>query len=457
MDYNEYFHLGGTLKMEAADPGVSIKDLTGPQKSKRVHGYSWLKEMFGASYNPDKLTYRDYNKMLHDPQIKAAERLHVYTLLKAKFTITPASEDADDVAIADFVRDVIENMKTPFRQVRKDLYTALPYGFAVSECNYLFKEVEGASRIVWDSIRSIPISTLWYNCFDYDDYGDVNQVIQRVDGETNPVPGEKCIIFAFDERFGNKYGRSILRACYDDHFMKHQILLWAAVFLEKHEGPTVVGIESPEGGSDPNQMQDNIDSIHEGTAGFIGKNGEKYEILESQHRGEAFMQFINYHDAQIFRAFMIGSLLLGQAEAKGGSYAQSQTHDQVLNIFLDGVHEDLAGAIQERIRTLVNLNFNVTKYPKFSFEPLSERDLLALLEALRPLAEKFLVDPASEWFQQLLKVIMKQYANIEITEEVNAPTNTFPVNTGEENETLNNNHEEVLEGVKDILNPASAG
>jgi hypothetical protein len=453
IDYNEYFHLGGNLRIEASNPDIKVKDLTGPQKS-RIPSYSWLKQMFGSSYNPDKLNYRDYNQMLNDPQVKAAERLITYSLLKKKYIITPASEDPQDVEVADFVRDVIENLRTPFRQVRKNLYTALPYGFAVSECNMIFKEIDGKSRIVWDTIKSLPISTIWYNCFDYDEYGDVEKVTQWVNGNPIPIPAEKCIIFAFDEKFGNKYGRAILRACYDDHFMKHQILLWAAVFLEKHEGPTVVGYEAQEGSSNPEEMQANIDSIHEGTAGFTGKSGEKYEILESQHRGEAFMDFINYHNHQIFQAFMIGSLLLGQAEAKGGSYAQSQTHAETLYIFLDGVHEDLANSIQERIRTLVDLNFTVTKYPKFGFEEFNQHDLLALLAALQPWADKFQIDTSSEWFRQLLKRIMKQYADIEVEDEFTEPQQqqVFPIVNGEGEPV---NPEELISGAMDILNPTN--
>jgi hypothetical protein len=258
MDYNEYFHLGSPMKIEAKKPDIKVKDLTSGQKSKRVPSYRWINTMFNGSYNPDNLSYKDYQEMLRDPQIKAAERLITYSLLSRKFFITPASEDPVDVEIADFVRDTLNNLKTPFRQVRKDLYTAIPYGFAVSEVDYKYNDTLG--RIGINGIRSIHIKTLFDDCFNYDEYGDVIEVIQNIGTEKIPIPAYKCIIFAFDETFGNKYGRSILQACYDDHFMKHQILIWAAVFLEKHEGPTIVGYESETSGSDQKEMQKNIDS-----------------------------------------------------------------------------------------------------------------------------------------------------------------------------------------------------
>lgn len=457
-DYNEYFHLGTPLTLTAQKPigDKEVKRLTGPRKSKRVPSYRWINNMFKGSYNPDKLNYTDYQEMLRDPQVKAAERLITYSLLSKKFIVTPASEDQEDVEIADFVRENFNNLKTPFRQVRKDLYTALPYGFSVGECNYRYEE--GVSKIFLDSIYGLDIETIFNDCFTYNDNGEVEEVIQDLGNEEITIPADKCIIFAFDETFGNKYGLSILHSCYDDHFMKHQILLWAAVFLEKHEGPTIVGYESEAAGSNADEMQRNIDSIHEGTAGFIGKAGEKYEVLESQHRGEAFMQFINYHDTMIFRSFMIGSLLLGQAENQGGSYSQSQTHADTLSIFMDGVHADLANSIQEKVRTLVDLNFNTTKYPKFEFEPFTKKDLLALMSALQPYADKFLFDQSSEWFHQLLKRVVEEYADIEITDDPTIP-NTFPINEGEEDETLDNNQEEVISGVQDIFNlnnPATA-
>lgn len=453
MDYNDYFHLGRPVM--ASNPELKVKDLTGGQKSRRVPSYRWIGKMLDGSYNPDKLNYKDYDEMLRDPQIKAAERLITYSLLSKRFIITPASEDPQDVKIADFVRENLNNMRTPFRQVRKDLYTAIPYGFAVSECNFKFDDNKG--KIVFDSIRGIDIETLWDNCFDYDEFGDVKQIVQNTGTEKIPIPAEKCVIFAFDETFGNKYGRSILHACYDDHFMKHQILIWAAVFLEKHEGPTIVGYESETAGSDPEQMQANIDSIHDGTAGFVGKAGEKYEILESGHRGEAFMDFITYHDTMIFRAFMIGSLLLGQAKAQGGSLSQSQTHSEVLNIFLDGVHEDLSNSIQERIKTLVDLNYMTDRYPRFEFELFNKKDLLKLLGALQPLADKFIIDPSSEWFRQLLKRILDEEANIQVDETSfnDTPTQGFPLNQGEEEMEFENDSVDLMDGIKDILNPTT--
>ena len=453
MDYNDYFHLGRPVM--ASNPELKVKDLTGGQKSRRVPSYRWIGKMLDGSYNPDKLNYKDYDEMLRDPQIKAAERLITYSLLSKRFIITPASENPQDVEIADFVRENLNNMRTPFRQVRKDLYTAIPYGFAVSECNFKFDDNKG--KIVFDSIMGIDIETLWDNCFDYDEFGDVKQIVQNTGTEKIPIPAEKCIIFAFDETFGNKYGRSILHACYDDHFMKHQILIWAAVFLEKHEGPTIIGYESPDGGSDPVEMQENIDSIHDGTAGFTGKHGEKYEVLETQHRGEAFMDFITYHDTMIFRAFMIGSLLLGQAKAQGGSLSQSQTHSEVLNVFLDGVHEDLANSIQERIKTLVDLNYMTDRYPRFEFEPFNKKDLLKLLNALQPLADRFIIDPQSEWFRQLMKRILDEEANIQIDEESwnDNPSKEFPVNQGEEEMEYESDSVDLMKGINDILNPTS--
>jgi hypothetical protein len=453
IDMNEYFHLGKTMKMTASNPELNVKSLTGGQKSKRVPSYRWTTNMFDATYNPDELNYNDYQEMLRDPQIKAAERLIVYSLLSKKFHITPASERPEDVEIADFVREVFNNLKTPFRQVRKDLYSAITFGFAVSEVNYEFVDYIG--KIVIESIRGVDIETLWRDCFTYDQYGNVKTVTQTIGLDKISIPGDKCIIFAFDELFGNKYGRSILRACYDDHFMKHQILIWAAIFLEKHEGPTVVGYES-ELGSNSEEMQKNIDSIHEGTAGFTAKPGEKYEILESQHRGEAFMQFINYHDNMIFRTFLIGSLLLGQAEAHGGSLAQSQTHDKTLGVFLDGIHQDLANSIQEAIRNLVDLNFVTRVYPKFEFESFEEKELLSLLSALQPYADKFMIDKTSSWFFQLLKRIMDEYADIEITEEEFNLNNNheFPLYEGNaEEEEIDNSA--ILDGVKEILKPTS--
>lgn len=383
----------------------------GEQLSKRSETYNWMTTMFGTSYNPDELDYQDYDEMLRDPQIKTGVGFLTTALLSKRYYITPASESDEDKEVAEFIERELENMQIPMRRVRKDLYTAIPYGYSVGELVFQLREMD--NKITITKIKAIPIDTL-QDCFKYDKYGDVEEVVQTVDNEEIEIPSDKCLIFSFDEQFGNKYGQSILSQIYDNYFMKSHILKWFMLYLQKHEGPTLVGKAGNNTGAD--ELLSQLDGVKEGRQNIVIDKEDEVVVVESGHRGESFKEAITYHDTVIFRRFMIGSLLFGQAEASG-SYAQSQTHFDTLKLFLDGVHEEMAIVFQEKIKMWVDMNFAVEDYPKFNFEEFNDKDLLGLLERLTPLAEKYIVDPASSWYRQLLKNVMEMYGDIKVEDE----------------------------------------
>lgn len=438
--------------LQAADSTANVNGLTHVDKSnKRLSRpsaqYTWMKSMFGGQYNPDNLDYRVYDQMLEDPQIKAASRLITYFLLSKKWLVDPASDDPQDVKIADFVRDMLLNLNSPMRQIRKETYTSIEYGYAVQECIFDYDDRTG--KIVISDICPIPIDTI-VDGIETDDQGKIANVWQNnVTGGPIQIPGDKCMVSTFDEKFGNKYGESILKSLYDTHFLKSKTIEWLAIYLEKMEGPTVVGIEGEN--STTEEMQNNIDSIHEGTAGFTGKPGEDYKILESSHRGESFFKAITYFDTVIFRAFIIGSLLLGQADAQGGSLAQSETHSDIVGIFLDGVHEDNASNFQEKIKQVVDLNYVTDKYPKFHYEEFNKSDLIGLLNALEPYARSLIMSVDELGLDQLVERILKEYADITISDtNKDKEPEPRPI-TGEPLDKTNTNNPSLMDKIKNIV------
>ena len=177
---------------------------------------------FRYTYKSGELTFEDYDEMLKDPQIKAGYELIRMFLLSRELHITPASEDDADVEIADAIEDMIGNMSYPIRKIRNDMYSALIYGFSVSEI--IWEVDEAGETIDLKRIRPIPISTL-SDCFRYDDSGDLITIVQTPDdGDEIEIPAEKCLVYTYDEQFGNREGTSILDGVYDNWYMKQKIL-----------------------------------------------------------------------------------------------------------------------------------------------------------------------------------------------------------------------------------------
>ena len=102
--------------------------------------------------------------------------------------------------------------------------------------------------------------------------------------------------------------------------MKQKILSWYNVFLQKHEGPTLVGKTSNPMYKD--LFREQLDEIREGRANITVGIEDDVSVLESAHRGEGFKEAINYHDTMIYRKMNIGTMILGQ-ENGAGAYAQS--------------------------------------------------------------------------------------------------------------------------------------
>lgn len=415
-DANEYFHIGrpGQVRLLGQETIDTRVKRVMTQELSKTSLPGWMNQIYQSSYiNPSQLSINEYDEMLRDPQIKTAAQLLIYALLSREFYITPASDDDFDVEVAQFIEKQLKNVG--MRRVRREMYMAILYGYTVSEVVYTYVDTPDGGRIGIKKIKGLPLNTL-RNCFKVDEYGDIQEVVQTpVGGGEIRIPVEKCLINTFDGVFGNHYGQSILEQVYNNYYMKKEILRWYLIFLQKHEGPTLAG-RVGEGG-DPDMLQANLDAIQEGSTNLIhGPNDEVYTI-ETQHRGEGFTNAIGYHDTVILRRFIIGSLLLGQQDGKGGSYAQSQTQFDVFNLFLDGIHEDMSIVFQGLVERLVDFNYNVEKYPKFNFESFTKQDLLSLLESLQPYVASFAVSTDSNWFKQLLKRVMEQYADITIEDD----------------------------------------
>lgn len=368
-------------------------------------------EMFtNLLYQGDELSWEDYDKMLRDPQIKSGYELIRMFLLSRKVVVNPASDSDEDKEVAQALEAMLDDMKYPMRKVRNDMYSALIYGYSVSEIVWGMEE--GDEFVSIDRIRPIPIDTL-EDCFIYDDEGNVETIRQTIDDEEIEIPAEKCLIYTYDEQFGDREGTSILDGVYDNWYMKQKILSWYNVFLQKHEGPTLAGfIENP---AFKDLMRDQLDEIREGRANITLGMNDRLEVIESTHRGEGFKEAINYHDTMIYRKMNIGTMILGQ-ENGAGAYAQSQTQFDTLSIFLDGIHEDIAAELQSKVKELVDMNWTVDDYPVISFETFEEKDLLGLINAIKPLIDAGAIDPQESWFRHLLADIVGRYSDVDLSD-----------------------------------------
>lgn len=90
---------------------------------------------------------------------------------------------------------------------------------------------------------------------------------------------------------------------------------------------------------------------------------------------------INRQDAAIARAILVPNLLGVSPQGNVGSYSQARKQFDVFILVIEKLQRDLAETVlgEQIIRRLVDLNYRVEEYPKFTFLPFTETDKTQLM------------------------------------------------------------------------------
>jgi len=359
-------------------------------------------------FSPLKIDYYHINELLEDPQVKLGIRAMVLFLASRKLIFSSASEDEGDVMAKEFIEEMFEDMKGTLRHIRKDLYSAIIYGFSAVEVIY---GLNNDDKVVITDFHSIHRKTLNHpEAFKYDKNGNITHLQQDIgERKYTKIPINKVILYSFDKQFGDPVGQSIISELNDVIKTKKKIFKYLKIYLQKHESPFMVMKVAQEQNKDIARKQ--LDEVLEGRTQMTIDKDDEINMIESHHRGESFFKIIQYYDDLIFRTLFIGTLLFGQQE-RSGSYAQSQTQFEVAKLLLDGIHRELVPDIQKIIDYLIKINFTDVKSPKIEFEKFEDKDILELLRVLQPYVDNFTINPKSEWFQELISTIIEELSGV---------------------------------------------
>lgn len=382
---------------------------------------NYLDMMYGGDYYKVR-RYREYHQMMKDPQVKIGLSILNMFLLSRDIHVTPGGEEDIDKEAADFLENELKNdMETPFRNVRKNIYTAIPYGFSAQEVVYKLRD---DSKIGIKGIYAIHRKTLDHiDAFVFDDNENLVELNQRnnIMGFTNTIPIEKVLLYSHDMEFDNPRGNAILEEIYDTVYEKKQTYRTLAVFIHKHGAPFLLAKLSEESMAFKGKVVQQLEDVAEGRTNMTVGKDDEVDIKESQYQGVSIFENIKLHDAVIFRRMFIGTLMMGQLDASG-SYAQSDSQLSVTRMLLDGVHEEIAGAMQKKFDEFNNWNFSGAKCPNISFEKFEDKDILGLLNALQPYFKDMIIAENQEWLNKIIEMAVKEATGIDV--ELNPDTST---------------------------------
>lgn len=214
------------------------------------------------------------------------------------------------------------------------------------------------------------------------------------------IPRQKCVHYAFDAqgKFGNHYGRSLLRRAYKYYVMKDAILQMMIVALDRKGTPlTIIYADHGTTLIDPKKkaaMGGNVrnkasgiradEAAHEAfknihNDSFIVLPGKKGQIFDTDFvpqdsNTEAFIEALNFCNKSIMRALLIPSLIFNAGDG-AGSFSLGQEHSRTFDKILDGM---LAGMrhvlVQQVIKDMVAYNFPKSAWAKDGLGDFSKRE-----------------------------------------------------------------------------------
>jgi len=348
-------------------------------------------------------TYRSMR--LDDPHIRGLRRAQNLPMMQASADVDPADpDDADAVAKADFVREVLID-DYPFRSFVADSMLALDYGFAAFEIVW-FRDGTGRirCRLELRPSSSIPVDKIAVRD------GAIEKVTQTpLDGGERDIPGDKLVWFCHEAEGVSFQGTPILRSMYRPWKIKREL---------EQELPSAVrrlaGIpDISYAGTIPDDVKTALEQVGE----RIGLSADGYalhpdavtvQLLTGNVDVGDILEAIKAQDAALSAVCQAQVFDLGTSNA--GSRALGTT---LSDLFANGVQaeakyrEDVINQTGGVIHQLIGWNFPTDdNRPRLRFGHVQAVDMRAFAQGLASLAPVFASMPpeVQDWARSELNM-----------------------------------------------------
>ncbi len=398
--------------------------------------------------NTDNVPIAEYERMLEtDETIAVGTQFLILSVLMKLGEYTHENKD-----IENFVRENFENMQGNLHSACEEILTGLWAGYSGSELVWK----AAANKVLLDKIVTYhPRTVLIKVDRETGEYKGLKQW-RWFDGSPVDIPIEKAILFTFNKRFGNLYGKSIFKAIRKNWLLKDPILKMWGRALDRFGTPLIAIFTTDEEIDDPDRPGESINQLSyavrlleriQNSTGLAFKNGNKEDGTDSRAEvlsaggsgiGEAFEKAVLYLNKMILRGLLVPSLVFDNEGS--GSYALGQTHAKSYDMILSSIYKLLKETLLEQVvRRMIEYNFGKQEnFGDFMENKFAEDDLKALADAVSSLTQNGYMSPQQqedvdvvcEKFNlpkrkvKLLRDIVKTKAENEY--------NRYPVKDGEE-------------------------
>ena len=362
---------------------------------------------FPRFYNPDELVgskgLEVYDRMQNDAQVQACLSIKRASVLARGWEIKPSERDGSrGKGVAEFCHDALDAMPGSLTWILWNICDALAKGFSVSNLVWEVSARPGTCYGKWvPKYIKCKDPAEWE--IDCDEHMNVIGLHHTPTAVSYPV--SRFIVYAYNSRYENPYGRSDLCACYKNWWSKDFLTRFWNLYLEKYGAPTVKGKYRR---GTPKAVQDELlvtlGRIKEQSAIVLPEDFE-VELLETIRQGDSgYRLAVDYHDKQISKAILNSTLMTDEGGGVG-SFALAKIHLDILRMCLRGLKMDLEETVmrEQVLRPMVAYNFGIdVPVPTFSLGPLEERDMAVLSSVVKTLVDAGCLDPTDEWIKEFL-------------------------------------------------------
>jgi len=294
-------------------------------------------------------------------------------ILEADFDLTPASDDAADVKIAEDVEKMFENI-TDWADDLVSLQDAVGKGFSAIELEWDVSE----GQAVVENFKSLEQKRFLFT----DETGilsPVPRLVTDVDAMGIEIPPWKVLMHKYGGKSGHAVNSGIYRICSWWYLFKNYAVKDWVVFCEVYGMPLRLG-KYDQGASegDINALEVAVRTLGSDAAGVISKATEIEFITGSKGSvsTDLYENLARFGNKEMSKA-ILGATLTADSDGKG-SYALGNIHNDVRIDLINADTRAIASTIRTQlIRPYVGFNYGwdaaVPKYTgRFKKEDLKE-------------------------------------------------------------------------------------
>jgi len=331
-----------------------------------------------ADENPDQILKKKGAAVYDEMERKDGHLYAIYETRKVALSmvpwhIAPADNSERAQRIAEFVFQVIDDIRGPFCEKIKASLDGIGKGFSVLEICWApitkgkWKNKIGIEDLIWHKQK-------YWEFKERKFHKDLNQDLIFFKTNTNsrdliPVPWTKVIHYAFDG-YETLYGKAAFEPLYYYYWFKKECWKSWMIYLNRFGFPTTIGTYSAVAKRNEKQaLLDIVQSIQEET-GVIIPEGMQIKFLEAMRSGTASYGALSDACNAEESKGILGATQTVQ-EGKKGSYALARAHSDIREIRVDSDTVIIADIYQQQlVNRIVDFNFITDEYPQFimSFE-----------------------------------------------------------------------------------------